>query len=68
MAEIDALDRLQKFVRKYPTQKDAAFALGITQAYLSDLINMRRDLSAPLLKKLGLKRAVVSDRHEGSRS
>lgn len=59
-AEINALDRLHKFVEKYPTQKDAAKALGIKPAYLSDLVNMRRDLSDTILTKLGLKRAVVS--------
>lgn len=58
-AEIDALDRLHKFVEKYPTQKDAAKALGIKPAYLSDLVNMRRDLSGTILAKLGLKRTVV---------
>ena len=59
MGEIDALKRLHAFVAKFPTQKAAAVALGITPAYLSDLVNMRRDLSEPMLAKLGLKRAVV---------
>ena len=57
--EVNALDRLHKFVAKYPTQKAAADALDITPAYLSDLINLRRDLSEKMLAKLGLKRAVV---------
>jgi len=57
--EVDALSRLHKFVAKYPTQKDAAEALGIKPAYLSDLVNMRRDISERILSKLGLKRAVV---------
>lgn len=60
-AEIDALDRLHRFVERYKTQTEAANALGITQAYLSDLINMRRDINnAPsVLAGLGLKRTVV---------
>lgn len=58
-AEINALDRLHKFVEKYKTQKDAAAALEITPAYLNDLINSRRDLSDNMLVKLGLKRVVV---------
>lgn len=61
-AEINALDRLHKFVEKYPTQKEAATALGISPAYLNDLVNMRRDLSSKMLARLGLKRAVVQDR------
>lgn len=58
-AEINALDRLHRFVEKYPTQKEAAKALGIKPAYLSDLVNMRRDLSDTILIKLGLRRMVV---------
>jgi plasmid maintenance system antidote protein VapI len=65
--EIDALERLQKFVKRHPTQKDAAAALGITPAYLSDLVNMRRELSNTILAKLGLKRTVVQSRTERER-
>ncbi len=57
--EVNALDRLHKFVAKHGTQKAAAAALGITPAYLSDLVNMRRDLSDTILAKLGLRKAVV---------
>jgi plasmid maintenance system antidote protein VapI len=57
--EIDALDRLHRFVEQHGTQKAAAKALKITPAYLSDLINMRRDLSKQMLEKLGLRRTVV---------
>lgn len=63
--EVNALDRLHKFVAKYPTQKAAADALGIKPAYLSDLVNVRRDLSEKILKKLGLKRAVVPVKDRG---
>lgn len=59
MAEIDALERLRKFIDKHGTQKAAAKALDITPAYLSDLINVRRDLSVKMLAKLGLRRTVV---------
>lgn len=57
--EIHALERLQKFVARYPNQREAAEALGISQPYLSDLMNSRRDLSDQMLLKLGLKRVVV---------
>ena len=57
--EVNAHGELLKFVGHFDTQKDAAKALGVTPAYLSDLVNVRRDLSENILKKLGLKRAVV---------
>ncbi len=57
-AEIDALDRLHRFVERYPNKKAAADALGITPPYLNDLINMRRDISDQMLEKLGLKRVT----------
>lgn len=59
MAEINALDRLRKFVDAHPTQKDAAVALGIKPSYLSELLHMRRDITTGILTKLGLKRVVV---------
>jgi plasmid maintenance system antidote protein VapI len=60
--EVSGLQKLQAFVAKFPTQKAAAEALGIKPAYLSDLVNMRRDLSDNILAKLRLKRVIVQDR------
>lgn len=57
--EVNAHGELLKFVDQFDTQKAAAKALGMTPAYLSDLVNCRRDLSVKVLKKLGLKRAIV---------
>lgn len=57
--ERDATDALHKFVDQYPTQKDAARALGVSPAYLSDVKNGRRTFSDNLLQKLGLRRVVV---------
>lgn len=50
---------LKQFVSTHATQLEAAAALGISPAYLSDLLNKRRDLSAKILAKLGLKTVVV---------
>ena len=58
--EINALERLHKFVAGFPNQRKAADALGITQGYLSDLVNCRRDISPAILEKLGLRRTTVS--------
>lgn len=60
--EVNPLTRLHEFVGRFETQKDAAAALGITPAYLSDLVNMRRELSARILSQLGLKRAVIQEK------
>ena len=60
MAEVNALKYLRDFVATFPTQKDAARTLKITPAYLSDLVNGRRDVSPRMLKKLGLKIVVVT--------
>lgn len=59
MPEVDPRGVLYNYVDKYPTQAAAAKALGITPAYLSDLVNGRRDLSDKMLTKLGLRRTVV---------
>ena len=58
--ERSPLRELKRFCAGYGTQVAAAKALGISQPYLSDLLRKRRDVSKPLLKKLGLKRAVIA--------
>ena len=57
--EVDPIDALRAFVGRYQTQKEAAEELGISQAYMHDLLTSARDLSPRLLGKLGLRRAVV---------
>jgi len=54
-------DALYAFVKRYPRQLDAARALEISPAYLSDLVNGRRDITDGILAKLGLKRVVVKE-------
>jgi transcriptional regulator with XRE-family HTH domain len=49
-------------VRQVGSQKAAAEALGISQAYLSDLLNSRRNPSPAILDKLGLRETVVRQR------
>jgi plasmid maintenance system antidote protein VapI len=60
MGDVNGYEILQKFVSKYPTRKAAAAALHISAPYLTDLLNLRRDLSRRMLDKLGLKRSVVT--------
>ena len=59
MKAVDPLATLRAFVARHANQRDAAAALGISPAYLSDLLNERRDLSQKLLAKLGLKQIVI---------
>ena len=59
MKELDPRERLKAFVARFPTQKAAAQALGISNVYVSDLLNGRRDINNRMLAKLGLRRTVV---------
>ena len=59
MKLVNPIDALQREIAKYPTQRGAAKALGISTAYLSDLVNGRRNVSDAMLVKLGLRRVVV---------
>lgn len=59
--ELNAHDALIAFRDKFKTQGEAAEALEITPAYLSDLLNHRRDISDNILARLGLRRIVVKE-------
>lgn len=61
--------RLIKFVRNVGLAKTAAKALGISQQYLSDLVNGNREISAEVARGLGYRKVVVyqelTQRREG---
>ena len=59
MEIVDPRKALKEYVAHYDTQGDAASALSISQAYLSDLLHGNRSFSERLLRKLGLNRVVV---------
>lgn len=44
---------LRGFVNQYPTQQEAAAALGIKPAYLSDILGKRRGVSDNVARRLG---------------
>ena len=50
---------LREFVARHGSQSAAAKALGISQPYMSDIMNGRRDLSERIMKALGLERVIV---------
>lgn len=56
-------------VRSFEFAKQAATALGISQQYLSDLINGKREISAQVAEKLGYRKIVryqkLSDKERG---
>lgn len=59
MDEVNPRKALKDFVDQFATQGDAASALSVSQQHISDLLRGNRTFSPRLLKKLGLKRAVV---------
>lgn len=59
MKIVNPTDELLKVIKKHGSQTAAAKALGISDAYLSDMANGRRDLSDAMLEKLGMKRVVI---------
>lgn len=50
---------LHKFANVYDFQKDAARSLHISDAYLSDMLAGKRDVSDKVLKSLGYERVVT---------
>lgn len=53
------LDRLQQMVEQLGSQKAVADKLGIGPAYLSDVLNGRRDPGPAILDALGFKAETV---------
>lgn len=57
--ELDPLETLRTFVKRYPTQRAAASALGIHEVYLCALLAERCGFSDRMLERLGLRYAIV---------
>lgn len=55
----DPLAVLREMARKAGTQQKLADKLGYTPAYLSDVMNGRRNVTDDMLAKIGLRRVVV---------
>ena len=51
---------LREFVKRYPRQADAAKALGVNPSYVWDMLKHNRVVGPRVLRKLGLRRVVVS--------
>lgn len=54
--------RLRAYVRSAGSQKSAALSLGVSQQYLSDVLNGRRGITPRVLAQLGLRRVERYER------
>jgi hypothetical protein len=68
MPSVNPVKALGLYVDRFPSQKEAAKALGISPTYLNDLLYARRDCSQPILEKLGLTRVVIKAATRQTRS
>lgn len=59
MKTLDPHAELERHCEQFKTYTAAAEALGITGPYLRDMLHGRRDISANMLERLGLKRIVT---------
>jgi plasmid maintenance system antidote protein VapI len=59
MAKETVLQFIQRRVKEHGSQRAYAKHLGVSQAYLSDVINGRRDISKEMAQLLGYKRLTI---------
>jgi len=62
--DIDALDRLRAFVAVHGNQRDAAKALGVSPAFVNQMLTRKIPVSERILKQLGLRRTIIEDAPE----
>lgn len=65
LREPDVMVRFIRLRIKLGSQKSLAGKLGISESYLSDMINHRRALSDELLEMLGVDRYTVYEADSG---
>jgi predicted DNA-binding protein (UPF0251 family) len=53
-----ARNRLAEYVGHYDTQLEAARKLGISQAFLSEMLNATRRVPDRVLRKIGYRREI----------
>lgn len=59
VSQEDMHAKLLEYVRQYSSQNDAAIALGVSAAYLSDVIRKNRPISDKVASHLGYSREIV---------
>lgn len=58
----DMVKKIKNMVKEFGSQKLAAFQLEISEQYLSDIVNGRREVSDEVAKKLGFQKLVVYEK------
>jgi len=53
------LKHIKSFVARFKTRKIAAQSIGISPAYMNDILNARREISEFVASQFGFKRKVV---------
>lgn len=59
LSKVALLERLRRKAARAGSQKALAGALGVTEAYLSEVLHGRREPGPTMLRALGLRRVVV---------
>lgn len=59
MKRVDPLKTLRAMAVAAPSQRALAVELGISDAYLCDLLNGRRHFSKTILDKLGMEQVII---------
>lgn len=59
MTKTELLQYIQHLVDEYGTQKDLAEKLGVSTAYLSDVLQGKREPAGKMLEALGIERVVT---------
>jgi DNA-binding transcriptional regulator YdaS (Cro superfamily) len=63
--EKKVIDLVRLGIQIEGSQKAYAKRVGLSESYLSDVLNQRRDISPRILKHLGLERVVYYRRIDG---
>ncbi len=58
--DVDAFERLQKFIAQYPTQREAADALGVSKQYVTQMVAQVVPISDRILHQLGLRKTIIA--------
>lgn len=59
MTKDELIQHLQQMIAQAGSQRELAIRLGVSAAYLGDVLHGKREPGSKLLKALGLERVVV---------
>ncbi len=66
MTEADVIKRLRAEIVRVGSQKAIAMLYQVTDSYISDVLNGRRDIGPAILAGLGLERVVTYRERQGA--